>query len=152
MEPLRGWNIHNACDPDPERPRRCAFVCSSTTRATCGSLALGLPPKCRASLRRPAPPEIVAGTRAYMGPEQTGRMNRSSDTRSDICLPRTTLISKMRRLAINLAPSSGLPVRAAASVPGSEDPALQNPPLNATSREGASPHFEAGRLCAIAEA
>ena len=32
----------------------------------------------------PAPPEIVAGTLAYMSPEQTGRMNRSIDTRSDL--------------------------------------------------------------------
>jgi PAS domain S-box-containing protein len=32
----------------------------------------------------PAPPEIVAGTFAYMSPEQTGRMNRSLDTRSDL--------------------------------------------------------------------
>src|SRR5271165_6310517 len=31
----------------------------------------------------PAPPEIIAGTLAYMSPEQTGRMNRSIDTRSD---------------------------------------------------------------------
>jgi len=32
----------------------------------------------------PAPPEIVAGTLAYMPPEQTGRMNRSIDARSDL--------------------------------------------------------------------
>jgi len=32
----------------------------------------------------PAPPEIIAGTLAYMSPEQTGRMNRSTDTRSDL--------------------------------------------------------------------
>jgi predicted ATPase/signal transduction histidine kinase len=30
------------------------------------------------------PPEIVAGTLAYMAPEQTGRMNRSVDARSDL--------------------------------------------------------------------
>jgi serine/threonine protein kinase len=30
------------------------------------------------------PPEIIAGTLAYMAPEQTGRMNRSIDTRSDL--------------------------------------------------------------------
>src|SRR5258708_42134 len=29
----------------------------------------------------PAPPEIIAGTLAYMAPEQTGRMNRSIDAR-----------------------------------------------------------------------
>jgi serine/threonine protein kinase len=32
----------------------------------------------------PVPPEIIAGTLAYMTPEQTGRMNRSMDTRSDL--------------------------------------------------------------------
>src|SRR5208283_217122 len=32
----------------------------------------------------PDPPEIIAGTLAYMAPEQTGRMNRSIDSRSDL--------------------------------------------------------------------
>jgi PAS domain S-box-containing protein len=32
----------------------------------------------------PAPPEWIAGTLAYMAPEQTGRMNRSTDSRSDL--------------------------------------------------------------------
>ena len=32
----------------------------------------------------PAPPEVIAGTLAYMAPEQTGRMNRSIDARSDL--------------------------------------------------------------------
>src|SRR3954454_12620901 len=32
----------------------------------------------------PEPPEIIAGTLAYMAPEQTGRMNRSIDARSDL--------------------------------------------------------------------
>ena len=32
----------------------------------------------------PGPPEIIAGTLAYMAPEQTGRMNRSIDSRSDL--------------------------------------------------------------------
>src|SRR5271170_3370401 len=31
-----------------------------------------------------APPETIAGTLAYMAPEQTGRMNRSIDSRSDL--------------------------------------------------------------------
>ena len=30
------------------------------------------------------PPEVIAGTLAYMAPEQTGRMNRSIDSRSDL--------------------------------------------------------------------
>ncbi len=32
----------------------------------------------------PEPPEVIAGTLAYMAPEQTGRMNRSIDCRSDL--------------------------------------------------------------------
>ncbi|WP_348627982.1 AAA family ATPase [Mesorhizobium sp. M7A.F.Ca.CA.001.11.2.1] len=32
----------------------------------------------------PGPPEVIAGTLAYMAPEQTGRMNRSVDSRSDL--------------------------------------------------------------------
>src|SRR5262249_25136715 len=32
----------------------------------------------------PQPPEFIAGTLPYMAPEQTGRMNRSIDTRSDL--------------------------------------------------------------------
>ena len=32
----------------------------------------------------PAPPEVIAGSLPYMAPEQTGRMNRSIDTRSDL--------------------------------------------------------------------
>jgi PAS domain S-box-containing protein len=32
----------------------------------------------------PQPPEFIAGTLSYMAPEQTGRMNRSIDSRSDL--------------------------------------------------------------------
>src|SRR5262245_22010220 len=32
----------------------------------------------------PEPPDVIAGTLAYMAPEQTGRMNRSIDARSDL--------------------------------------------------------------------
>jgi predicted ATPase/signal transduction histidine kinase/GAF domain-containing protein len=40
----------------------------------------------RAARERPGPepPEAIAGTLAYMAPEQTGRMNRSTDSRSDL--------------------------------------------------------------------
>src|ERR1700730_17140914 len=34
--------------------------------------------------QRPEPPEVLAGTLAYMAPEQTGRVNRSIDSRSDL--------------------------------------------------------------------
>jgi len=32
----------------------------------------------------PEPPDVIAGTLAYMAPEQTGRMNRSLDSRADL--------------------------------------------------------------------
>jgi predicted ATPase/signal transduction histidine kinase len=32
----------------------------------------------------PGPPDVIAGTLAYMAPEQTGRMNRAIDSRSDL--------------------------------------------------------------------
>ena len=35
-------------------------------------------------LQTPEPPEFIAGTLPYMAPEQTGRMNRSIDSRSDL--------------------------------------------------------------------
>ena len=35
-------------------------------------------------LAAPPPPEVIDGTLAYMAPEQTGRMNRSIDLRSDL--------------------------------------------------------------------
>ena len=34
--------------------------------------------------QRPEPPEFIAGTLSHMAPEQTGRMNRSIDSRSDL--------------------------------------------------------------------
>jgi serine/threonine protein kinase len=42
----------------------------------------------------PEPPEIIAGTLAYMVPEQTGRMNRSVDARSDLYALGVTLYQK----------------------------------------------------------
>src|SRR6202021_1540806 len=44
----------------------------------------------------PAPPEVIAGTLAYMAPEQTGRMNRSVDSRSDLYALGVTLYEMLR--------------------------------------------------------
>jgi PAS domain S-box-containing protein len=44
----------------------------------------GIASRLRRERQSHAPPEIIAGTLAYMSPEQTGRMNRSIDTRSDL--------------------------------------------------------------------
>ncbi|HLZ66995.1 MAG TPA: AAA family ATPase [Aliidongia sp.] len=45
----------------------------------------------------PAPPEMIAGTLAYMAPEQTGRMNRSVDSRSDLYALGVTLYEMLTR-------------------------------------------------------
>src|SRR5438445_6760149 len=44
----------------------------------------GIASRMRRERAAPAPPEVIAGTLAYMAPEQTGRMNRSLDSRSDL--------------------------------------------------------------------
>lgn len=54
----------------------------------------------------PALPEIVAGTLAYMSPEQTGRMNRSTDTRSDLYSLRVTLYQMLTGVLPFTAPGT----------------------------------------------
>lgn len=44
----------------------------------------GIASRLRRERQKPGPPELIAGTLAYMAPEQTGRMNRSVDARSDL--------------------------------------------------------------------
>ena len=45
---------------------------------------LGIASRLPRERQAPEPPEAIAGTLAYMAPEQTGRMNRSIDYRSDL--------------------------------------------------------------------
>jgi PAS domain S-box-containing protein len=45
----------------------------------------------------PEPPEFIAGTLPYMAPEQTGRMNRSIDSRSDLYSLGVTLYQMLTR-------------------------------------------------------
>ena len=52
----------------------------TTVRLTGFGIASRLPRERQA----PASPEFIAGTLPYMAPEQTGRMNRSIDSRSDL--------------------------------------------------------------------
>src|SRR5881296_3538705 len=47
-------------------------------------MGFGLASRLARERQRPEPPESIAGTLAYMAPEQTGRMNRSIDSRSDL--------------------------------------------------------------------
>jgi PAS domain S-box-containing protein len=44
----------------------------------------GIASRLRSERLTPGPPDLVAGTLTYMAPEQTGRMNRSIDARSDL--------------------------------------------------------------------
>src|SRR5262249_19862401 len=44
----------------------------------------GIASRLRREHQPPEPPEFIAGTLPYMSPEQTGRMNRSIDSRSDL--------------------------------------------------------------------
>ena len=45
---------------------------------------LGIASRLPRERQLPEPPELIEGTLAYMAPEQTGRMNRSIDSRSDL--------------------------------------------------------------------
>src|SRR5712664_1487261 len=44
----------------------------------------GIASRLRRQRQAPEPPEVIAGSLPYMAPEQTGRMNRSIDSRSDL--------------------------------------------------------------------
>ena len=56
----------------------------------------------------PEPPEVIAGTLAYMAPEQTGRMNRSIDSRSDLYALGVTLYQMLTgRLPFSAADPMG---------------------------------------------
>jgi PAS domain S-box-containing protein len=47
-------------------------------------IGFGIASRLRREHQTPEPPEFIAGTLPYMAPEQTGRMNRSIDSRSDL--------------------------------------------------------------------
>src|SRR5262249_43874059 len=47
-------------------------------------MGFGIASRVPREVQPPAPPEFIAGTLPYMAPEQTGRMNRSIDSRSDL--------------------------------------------------------------------
>ncbi|MFL5152833.1 MAG: ATP-binding protein, partial [Microvirga sp.] len=47
-------------------------------------MGFGIASRLRRERHSPEPPEFIAGTLPYMAPEQTGRMNRSIDARSDL--------------------------------------------------------------------
>src|SRR3984957_18232569 len=47
-------------------------------------MGFGIASRLQRERQTAAPPEVIAGTLAYMAPEQTGRMTRSIDSRSDL--------------------------------------------------------------------
>jgi serine/threonine protein kinase len=61
-----------------------ANVLVNTTSGGVWLTGFGIASRLPREYQAPAPPEVIAGTLAYMAPEQTGRMNRSVDSRSDL--------------------------------------------------------------------
>jgi PAS domain S-box-containing protein len=61
-----------------------ANVLVNSASGKCWLMGFGIASRLSRERQSPEPPEIVAGTLAYMAPEQTGRMNRSIDSRSDL--------------------------------------------------------------------
>jgi PAS domain S-box-containing protein len=61
-----------------------ANVMANSVSGQCWLRGFGIASRLPRERQSPEPPEFVAGTLAYMAPEQTGRMNRSIDSRSDL--------------------------------------------------------------------
>ena len=61
-----------------------ANVLVNSDTGECWLSGFGLASRLPRERPAPDPPESIAGTLAYMAPEQTGRMNRSIDSRSDL--------------------------------------------------------------------
>jgi serine/threonine protein kinase len=61
-----------------------ANVLVNSDTGQCWLRGFGIASRLPRERQPPEPPEFIAGTLAYMAPEQTGRMNRSIDSRSDL--------------------------------------------------------------------
>ena len=61
-----------------------ANVLVNSVTGQCWLMGFGIASRLPRERQSAEPPEFVAGTLAYMAPEQTGRMNRSIDSRSDL--------------------------------------------------------------------
>jgi PAS domain S-box-containing protein len=61
-----------------------ANILVDTARGEVRLTGFGIASRLARERQSPDPPEVIAGTLAYMAPEQTGRMNRSVDSRSDL--------------------------------------------------------------------
>jgi PAS domain S-box-containing protein len=61
-----------------------ANILADSTTGQCWLTGFGIASRLPRERQPPGPPEFIAGTLPYMSPEQTGRMNRSIDSRSDL--------------------------------------------------------------------
>jgi predicted ATPase/signal transduction histidine kinase len=61
-----------------------AHILANAGTGQCWLRGFGIASRLPRERQAPEPPEVVEGTLAYMAPEQTGRMNRSIDSRSDL--------------------------------------------------------------------
>jgi PAS domain S-box-containing protein len=61
-----------------------ANVLVNSVTGQCWLIGFGIASRLPRERQAPEPPEFIGGTLAYMAPEQTGRMNRSIDSRSDL--------------------------------------------------------------------
>jgi PAS domain S-box-containing protein len=61
-----------------------ANVLVNSATGQCWLTGFGIASRLPRERQPPGPPEFIAGTLPYMAPEQTGRMNRSIDSRSDL--------------------------------------------------------------------
>src|SRR6516165_1336405 len=61
-----------------------AHVLITPNTGQCRLMGFGISSRLPRERQSPEPPEFIAGTLPYMAPEQTGRMNRSVDSRSDL--------------------------------------------------------------------
>ena len=61
-----------------------ANILVNSDTGQCWLREVGIASRLPRERQSPEPPEFVEGTLAYMAPEQTGRMNRSIDSRSDL--------------------------------------------------------------------
>ena len=86
-----------------------ANVLVNSATGQCWLMGFGIASRLPRERQAPEPPEVIAGTLAYMAPEQTGRMNRSIDSRSDLYSLGVTLYEMLTgRLPVRGGRSDGM--------------------------------------------